>query len=107
MLGVASEAETIEHALAKAYENNPQLNSQRAVVRQTDELVPQALSGYRPTISATASIGENYLTEVNKSTGPTGLPIYPRTTATFESSSVGVTATQTLYNGLKTANHVR
>ena len=50
-------AETIETALAKAYQNNPQLNAQRAIVRQADEGVPQALSGYRPTISANASIG--------------------------------------------------
>ena len=48
-------AETIEAALARAYEDNPQLNAQRAIVRQTDEGVPQALSGYRPTITANAS----------------------------------------------------
>src|ERR1700733_6869465 len=50
-------AETIESALAKAYRNNPQLNAQRAVVRQIDENVPQALAGGRPTISATANAG--------------------------------------------------
>jgi outer membrane protein len=53
-------AETIEAALARACENNPQLNAQRAIVRQTDEGVPQALSGYRPTISATATVGRQY-----------------------------------------------
>src|ERR1700685_3678978 len=53
-------AETIESALAKAYENNPQLNAQRAIVRQTDEGVPQALSGYRPTITANATVGRQY-----------------------------------------------
>ena len=36
-------ADTLEQALALAYQNNPQLNSQRAVVRATDENVPQAL----------------------------------------------------------------
>jgi hypothetical protein len=30
-------AEKIEAALARAYQNNPQLNAQRATVRQTDE----------------------------------------------------------------------
>lgn len=62
-LGIAAPgmaaAETIETALAKAYQNNPQLNAQRAIVRQADEGVPQALSGYRPTISANVSIGES------------------------------------------------
>ena len=38
-------ADTLNGALINAYQNNPQLNSQRAVVRQTDEAVPQALSG--------------------------------------------------------------
>jgi outer membrane protein len=55
-----AKAETIEATLAKAYENNPQLNAQRAIVRQSDEGVAQALSGYRPTISANASIGREY-----------------------------------------------
>src|SRR5262249_2160973 len=36
-----SSAETIESALVKAYQNNPQLNAQRASVRATDEGVPQ------------------------------------------------------------------
>ena len=54
-------AEKIEAALARAYQNNPQLNAQRATVRQTDEGVPQALSGYRPTISANASAGKQYI----------------------------------------------
>src|SRR5580700_6897060 len=53
-------AETIEAALARAYENNPQLNAQRAIVRQTDESVPQALSGYRPMLTANASAGRQY-----------------------------------------------
>lgn len=50
-------AESIESALARAYQGNPQLNAQRAIVRQNDEGVAQALSGYRPTLSATASVG--------------------------------------------------
>ena len=57
---VEATAETIEAALARAYENNPQLNAQRAIVRQTDENVPQALSGYRPTITANATVGRQY-----------------------------------------------
>ena len=51
-------AETMESVLARAYQGNPQLNAQRAIVRQNDEGVSQALSGYRPTLSATASVGE-------------------------------------------------
>src|SRR5215467_500828 len=53
-------AETIEAALVRAYQNNPQLNAQRALVRSTDENVPQALSGYRPKVALTASAGYQY-----------------------------------------------
>jgi outer membrane protein len=44
----------------RAYQNNPQLNAQRASVRSTDENVPQALSGYRPKVALTASAGYQY-----------------------------------------------
>src|SRR6201997_2091363 len=53
-------ADTIEAALVRAYQNNPQLNAQRAQVRSTDENVPQALSGYRPKVSLTGSAGYQY-----------------------------------------------
>jgi outer membrane protein len=103
-------SETMEAALARAYENNPQLNAQRAIVRQSDEGVSQALSGYRPTISANASIGREY-TDTKQSIPPTP-PIIPNG-ATFAAKglstprSVGVTGTQTLFNGEQTANKVR
>ena len=48
---------TIDEALALAYNNNPTLQSQRAALRATDELVPQALSNYRPTLTGSASYG--------------------------------------------------
>ena len=35
----------MEAALARAYQGNPQLNAQRALVRSTDENVAQALAG--------------------------------------------------------------
>ncbi len=53
----ASYPETLAQALASAYADNPTLNAQRASLRATDEGVPQALSGFRPNISAAASAG--------------------------------------------------
>lgn len=103
-------AETIETALAKAYENNPQLNAQRAIVRQTDEGVPTALSGYRPTIAATASVGRQY-TDTKQEIPP--LPPALPGGVSFEAKglttphSAGLTGTQTLFNGQQTANKVR
>ena len=61
-------ADTIEAALVRAYQNNPQLNAQRAQVRSTDENVPQALSGYRPKVALTASAGYQY-TDTNTTAG--------------------------------------
>src|SRR4051795_6020607 len=48
-------AQSLEEALARAYVSNPTIESQRAQLRATDELVPQALSGYRPTVEASAN----------------------------------------------------
>lgn len=54
---VPAAADTLQEALAAAYANNPDLRAERARLRATDENVPQALSGWRPTIAATGSIG--------------------------------------------------
>src|SRR5215471_18679207 len=67
-VGLTARADTLNGALINAYQNNPQLNSQRAVVRQTDESVPQALSGYKPTVSATLSTSQSYTSSVTKLT---------------------------------------
>lgn len=53
--GVA-EATSLNEALAQAYAGNPQLRSQRAFLRSVDESVPQALSNWRPTISASGNV---------------------------------------------------
>src|ERR1700760_3566013 len=67
-------ADTIEAALVRAYQNNPQLNAQRASVRATDENVPQALSGYRPRVAVTASAGTQYTDTLTTAGGsPTNL----------------------------------
>src|SRR5918997_5601331 len=63
---VIATVNTLEGALIQAYQNNPQLNAQRAAVRATDESVPQALSGYRPRISLSASVGEQYLDSLTR-----------------------------------------
>lgn len=44
-------AQTLEDALVSAYLTNPDLESQRAALRGTDELVPQALSDRRPSLT--------------------------------------------------------
>jgi outer membrane protein len=100
-------ADTIEAALVRAYQGNPQLNSQRALVRSTDENVPQALSGYRPKVSLTASAGYQY-TDTLTSQG--GSPTQIARTDIHGANpprSAGLTITQTLFNGQQTANRTR
>src|SRR5882672_7905413 len=100
-------ADTIEAALVRAYQNNPQLNAQRASVRATDENVPQALSGYRPRVALTASAGYQYLDTLIISGGTPTAIVRTDTHGTNAPRSAGMTVTQTLYNGQQTANRTR
>jgi outer membrane protein len=81
--------ESLTQALQSAYINNPTLNAQRAALRSTDEGVPQALSGFRPSITGAANVG------VTSSGG-----------STFYPSGLSVTIEQPLYLGNRTINGV-
>ena len=104
-------ADTIEAALVRAYQNNPQLNAQRASVRSTDENVPQALSGYRPRVAVTGSAGYQYTDSLTITGGrdAAGNPIIARTGIHGANAprSIGTTVSQTLFNGQQTANRTR
>ncbi|MCK1709403.1 MULTISPECIES: TolC family outer membrane protein [unclassified Bradyrhizobium] len=94
-----AKAEALPEALAKAYQTNPQLNAERARQRATDENVPQALAGYRPQIVASLSAGLQSVRNL--------LPDNTIQTANLKPWIIGVTVTQTLFNGFRTANSVR
>ena len=100
-------ADTIEAALVRAYQNNPQLNAQRAQVRSTDENVPQALSGYRPKVALTASAGYQYADTLSTSGGAPNAIVRTETHGANPPRSVGASVTQTLFNGQQTANKTR
>ena len=95
-------AETISNALARAYVYSPDLNQQRAAGRSVDENMPNALSGYRPTVTATSDIGrawqETHAGAIAKTPGDTRAGTSPR--------GAGVTVTQNLWNGNRTMNGV-
>jgi outer membrane protein len=95
----AAQAEGLPEALVKAYQSNPQLNAERARQRATDENVPQALAGYRPQIIASLTGGLQAVRNL--------LPDNTVQGATLKPWTIGVTVTQTLFNGFKTANSVR
>ena len=92
-------AESLPEALAKAYQTNPALNAERARQRATDENVPQALAGYRPQIVASLSAGLQSVRDL--------LPGNTIQSANLKPWQIGVTVTQVLFNGFKTANSVR
>lgn len=87
--------ETLESALAQAYVNNPTLNAERANMRAIDELVPQALSGWRPQVSAGASVRS-----VLENASPGG-------STSNTSANLGVTVEQPLYRGNRTVNQTK
>lgn len=103
-LPVSALAETLESALARAYSGNPSLDAQRAAVRATDENVPRALSGYRPSVSASGTIGASYATGVTTSS-LTGSDVNFR--RNLFPGSVGLNINQNLFNGFRTSNSVR
>jgi outer membrane protein len=95
-------AETLPGALAQAYQVNPQLNAQRAIVRQIDERVPQALADYRPHFDATADGGSG----ITSQEASVGTWLAKNRYSTSPRSAV-VSVKQTLFNGFQTANRTR
>ncbi|MBM3532143.1 MAG: TolC family outer membrane protein [Alphaproteobacteria bacterium] len=90
----AVHAETLEEALALAYATNPTLNARRASLRATDENVPQAAAGWRPTVRLSGAIGRRDVeVELNgrRVTNETRVP-----------GSTAVTVTQPIYQGGRT-----
>jgi outer membrane protein len=132
-----AQGDTLAGALVQAYLNNPSLNSQRASVRATDENVPQALSGYRPKITATVTGGQQSVSLTAKEANPlsstrplqcssTSCPVggrpsgggsippsgynpayYTKQSGYNTPVSVGASITQTLFDGFQTPNKTR
>jgi outer membrane protein len=86
VLAGPAHADTLAQAIASAYETNPELAAQRAVVRQIDEQVPQALSFGRPAIDATVGVQQNGLDFVDNG----------------RNTAVGLNLNQSLYRGGRT-----
>jgi outer membrane protein len=105
---VGLRADTLEGALIQAYQNNPQLNAQRAAVRVTDEQVPIALSGYRPRVSLSASVTEQAFRSLSRATPGAGAPGgYTVTEGHSAVQNYGATVTQNVFNGFQTASRTR
>ncbi|MDP6816047.1 MAG: TolC family outer membrane protein [Alphaproteobacteria bacterium] len=83
-------AETLFDALVQAYVSNPELQARRAALRSVDEGVPQALSGWRPTVSLAGSAG----LQRSRSTTTSNQSLTPR--------SYSLNLSQPLYSGGRT-----
>jgi TolC family type I secretion outer membrane protein len=90
----AASAQSLEEALAAAYSTNPQLLSERARLRATDEQVAQALSGWRPTVEVQSSAGLSRFS--SSGGGSSGRITIPGTTTTVQTGGVSSSGTQTL-----------
>lgn len=90
-------AETLLDALAAAYENNSRLSAERARQRATDEEVPQALSGWRPTASVQARAGI-----ARQDAGRA-----PGATDTLQPRSIALEIEQPIYRGGRTVSETR
>lgn len=59
-VALPAHAESLAEAMRAAYRNNPTLDADRARQRSTDELVPAAKSGWRPTINANVTATQEW-----------------------------------------------
>lgn len=117
----ASWSQTLQEALAAAYANNPTLLAARAQARAVDENVPQALSGWRPTVIIGAAAGYADTTTRNQSTigvqrdpfgnvvnfDSAGTPFSLYTNQPRNTANVTATVTQPLYRGGRTTAATR
>ena len=90
---------TLAQALSTVYMNYPALQAERAKLRATDENVPQALAGWKPTVvvAGSAGYGNGLTRQYLASAGQWEKLQTDRDIATAQA-----TVTQPLYNGGKT-----
>jgi outer membrane protein len=101
-MGGAS-AQTIVDALTSAYRTNPPLLSTRASLRALDEGVPKALSGWRPTVTLSGSIGKS---EDHNRTTNTVTQATTRTERIRTPDQASLTLSQPIYRGGRTLSDV-
>jgi TolC family type I secretion outer membrane protein len=101
----SASAQTLTEAFAYTYNNNPSLLAERARLRATDEQVPQALAGWRPTVQFRGQGG--YTRGALENSNP-ALPVPSTTTySSFTSKQLDLNVTQPVYNGGQTEAQTR
>jgi outer membrane protein len=98
---------TLSQALVEAYNNNATLQEQRAALRQADEDVPTALSGWMPTVALSGSYGRTSETQTLQGLNNLGVLADAKTPENFNQSTAQATATEQVYSGGKTTAEIR
>jgi outer membrane protein len=96
------QAETLDEALALAYQNNPTLLAARAALRSVDESVPIALSGWRPSLNVTGNVARTR-SETNIIRNSGGGAVFGGGTTLRTSQTAQAAFTQPVFNGWETA----
>ena len=91
----AAAAGSLATALSQAYLDNPTLAAERVRQRATDEEEPQARSGWRPTIEASASAGHKWIKEAS------------RKSTQSDPGVARILLTQPVFRGLRTINSIK
>jgi outer membrane protein len=94
---------TLAEALAATYSNQPVLQAERAKLRATDESVPTALAGWRPTVVLAGTLGYGDGTSRAFNTLIHG---YETSRTQRDIASAQATVTQPIYSGGKTQANV-
>ena len=87
----AALADTLFSAMEKAYATNPTLGAARAGQGAVDEQVPQALSGWRPSVTVNGSLQSTFQNQVVASDQQH-----------FDSGQLSITLNQPLFRGFRT-----
>ncbi len=108
---LAAPPETLTQALVEAYDNNATLQEQRATLRATDENVPTALAGWRPTVTVNGTAGRVSANTVENTSilDPTGQAQNTNVTIPDDRNETvaQVSVTQQIYNGGKVIDQTR
>jgi len=108
-------AETLPEAMALAYQTNPTILSERSKLRATDELIPQALAGWRPTVTVAGNITRsNTFSYINTagiggstSGTPSGVQTSSSGTTIYNADTMGVSVTEAVFRGGRTVAQTR
>ncbi len=98
-LTVQASAQSLEEALALAYQNNPELAAARAELEATAEGVPAARANFLPNVTGTGTVNRTHSESESAATDAFGQAFADSQSDTTITRSVQLQVTQPLYRG--------